>query len=109
MTDKVLTVHDNKQTGVSRTTRILRADGFNISYQAVYEILGAAGRIERSAAKSKKHKWLRFERKHSNAMWHVDWYTMKDPRLRGLNLIVYLDDASQMYHWIWIISRGYIK
>ena len=45
LTDKVLAVHDNKQTGVLRTTRILRADGFNISYQAVYEILGAAGRM----------------------------------------------------------------
>ena len=95
MRDKVLAVHDNRQTGVLRTTRILRADGFNISYQAVYKILGAAGRIERSSAKSKKRKWVRFERKHSNAMWHVDWHTMKDPRLKGLNLVVYLDDASR--------------
>ena len=42
VTNKVLAVHDKKQTGVLRTTRILRADGFNISYQAVYEILAAA-------------------------------------------------------------------
>ena len=94
MTSKVLAIHDSKQSGVLRTTRILRADGFNITYQAVYKILGDAGRIK-SPAKSKKRKWVRFERKYSNAMWYVDWHTMKDPRLRELNLIVYLDDASR--------------
>ena len=48
-----------------------------------------------SPAKSKKRKWVRFERRYSNAMWHVDWHVMKDPRFRGLNLITYLDDASR--------------
>ena len=28
-------------------------------------------------------------------MWHVNWHTMKDPRIKGLDLIVYLDDASR--------------
>ena len=50
---------------------------------------------ERSPAKSKRRKWVRFERRYSNAMWHVDWHTIKDPRLRGLNRVVYLDDASR--------------
>ncbi len=46
-------------------------------------------------AKSRKRKWVRFERKYSNAMWHVDWHTMKDPRFRGLQLVAYLDDSSR--------------
>ena len=29
-------------------------------------------------------------------MWHTDWYTVRDPRTKGLNLITYLDD-SHMY------------
>ena len=48
-----------------------------------------------SAAKSKKRKYVRFERKYSNAMWHVDWHAMKDPRFKGLQLVTYLDDASR--------------
>ena len=32
---------------------------------------------------------------YSNAMWHVDWHTMKEPRFRGLCLVTYLDDASR--------------
>ena len=27
-------------------------------------------------------------------MWHTDWHAMKDSRMKGLNLITYLDDAS---------------
>ena len=44
--------------------------------------------------KSKRCKWVQFERRFSNAMWHADWHIMKD-RLKGFNLIVYLDDASR--------------
>ena len=31
----------------------------------------------------------------SNAVWHTDWHVMKDPRMRGLNLITCLNDASR--------------
>ena len=31
-----------------------------------------------SPAKSRKHKWIRFERLHSNAMWHTDWHAMEE-------------------------------
>ena len=54
-----------------------------------------SGAVVPSAAKSKKRKWVRYERRYSNAMWHVDWHEMKDPRFRGLQLVTYLDDASR--------------
>ncbi len=53
------------------------------------------GLVAASDTKSGQKKWLRYERKYSNAMWHVDWHDMKDPRLRGLNLVAYLDDSSR--------------
>ncbi len=37
----------------------------------------------------------KYERLYSNAMWHTDWHVMKDPRMKDLNLIAYLDDAFQ--------------
>ena len=43
------------------------------------------GLVVSSAAKSKKRKWVRYERRHSNSMWHTDWHVMKDPRM--LNLV----------------------
>ena len=51
--------------------------------------------VESCPAKAKKRKWVRFERQYSNAMWHTDWHVMKDFRMRDLNLITYLDDASR--------------
>ncbi len=53
------------------------------------------GVVTASDAKSGQKKWLHYERKYSNAMWHVDWHTMKDPRLRGLKLVTFLDDSSR--------------
>ena len=69
----------NHDTSHSRTYRVTKDDGLATA----------------SPAKSKKRKWVRFERRYSNAMWHVDWHIMKDPRFRGLNLVTYLDDASR--------------
>lgn len=40
-------------------------------------------------------KWVRYERRYSNAMWHADWYVMTEPRFAGANLIAYMDDASR--------------
>ncbi len=48
--------------------------------------------VTASPAKSKKRKWVRYERKYSNALWHVDRYVMKEPRFEGLNRI---DDSSR--------------
>ena len=67
----------------------------DISYYTVYHIMKKAGIVVPSAAKSRKRKWVRYERRHSNAMWHVDWHEMKDSRFCGLHLVTYLDDASR--------------
>ena len=55
----------------------------------------SAGLITDSPAKSRQRKWARYERLYSNATRHTDWHAMKDPRMKGLNLITYLDDASR--------------
>ena len=28
-------------------------------------------------------------------MWHTDWHAMKDPRMKGLHLTTFLDDAAK--------------
>ena len=80
--------------GVLRTAMNLQVN-HDISYQRVYRIMKENGLVVSSAAKSKKRKWVRYERRHSNSMWHTDWHVMKDPRMKGLNLVTFLDDASR--------------
>ena len=91
----VLDVHGRKPEGVVRTAKRLRKEGHDISRYRAYGIMKSAGLVTDSPARSRQRKWVRYERLYSNAMWHTDWHTMKDPRMKGLNLITYLDDASR--------------
>ncbi len=77
-----------------RTARRLRR-GHDISYCSACRILEKAGAVAASAAKPGRRERVRYERKCPDAMWHVDWHEMKDPRFRGLQLVAYLDDASR--------------
>ena len=45
--------------------------------------------------KQKRRKWIRYEREHSNLLWHTDWHEIKDERWTGQRLICYEDDASR--------------
>ena len=91
----VLDVHGRKPEGVVRTAKRLRKEGCDISRHRTYGIMKSAGLATDSPAKSRQRKWVRYERLYSNAMWHTDWHIMKDQRMKGLNLITYLDDASR--------------
>ena len=66
-----------------------------IRYSLAHRIMGENCQAVPPAAKPKRRKRIRFERKYSNAMWHADWHEMKDPRFRGLCLVTYLDDSSR--------------
>ena len=91
----VLDAYRLEKVGVLRTAISLRRAGHDISYQRVCRIMKENGLVVLSEVKSRKRKWVRYERKHSNSMWHIDWHTMKDPRMKGLCLITFLDDASK--------------
>ena len=90
-----LDVHGRKPKGVLRTAKGLREEGHDIIYSRVYQIMKPNGLVIGFPAKSRKRKRVRYERLYSNAMWHTDWHVMKDPRMKDLNLITYLDDASR--------------
>ena len=90
----VLAEHDANGTGAVYTARRVRKKR-HISYRAAYRIMREAGRIEPSEARSRRRSWVRYERRHSNALWHTGWHVMRDPRFSGMNLVVVLDDASR--------------
>ncbi len=90
----VLEEHKHSAAGVVHTARRLRRQ-HDIIYYEVYRITRGHGLVTPSPAKSQPRKYVRFERKYSNAMWHVDWHAMKDPRFAGLNLVTFLDDSSR--------------
>lgn len=45
--------------------------------------------------KKMRRKWIRYEREHSNSLWHTDWHEIDDLRWKGKQLIAFEDDASR--------------
>jgi putative transposase len=69
--------------------------GVETNHMRVYRVLKEEGLLYHKARKKFRRRYVRWEREHSNTLWHVDWHEMKDPRWKGAWLIAYEDDASR--------------
>jgi putative transposase len=74
----------------------LSAHGIRINHNRIHKVLREEGLAMNESHKQKRRKWIRYEREHSNSLWHTDWHEIKDPRWRGQWLIAYEDDASRL-------------
>ncbi|MBI2183766.1 MAG: DDE-type integrase/transposase/recombinase [Thaumarchaeota archaeon] len=75
--------------------KILSAHGVRINHKRIHRVLREEGYALNEPRKQRRRKWIRYEREHSNSLWHTDWHRIKDPRWRGQWLIAYEDDASR--------------
>ena len=69
--------------------------GLHINHNRVHRVLLMNSFASKSGKKWIKRKWVRYEREHSNSLWHTDWHEIKDLRWKGEWLIAYEDDASR--------------
>jgi putative transposase len=75
---------------------MLSADGIYISHRKIHRVLREEGlALDEPHKQRRRRKWIRYEREHSNSLWHVDWHKVKDPRWKDLWLVCYEDDASR--------------
>jgi len=65
--------------------------GKKIPHNRIHKVLKEAGKAKDEPKKQERRKWVRFERKHSNSMWHTDWSELEDRK----QLIIFEDDASR--------------
>ncbi len=72
--------------------RVIDAEyGRHIPHNRIHAVLKSMGLARDEPRKQLRRKWVRYERRYSNSMWHTDW-TLID----GMGwLIAYLDDASR--------------
>ena len=88
----VLSARYGEHLGAAELQDIIRMrTGMNIPHGAIHLILRQENMAKRQEKKSKKRKWVRYEREHSNSLWHTDYKQMQDGRW----FICYLDDASR--------------
>jgi len=73
--------------GAVRISRLLPG----ISHHRTHMVLKESGMAKTEPKKSRQRKWVRYERKHANSLWHTDWF-----ELGGRHVIVFIDDASRL-------------
>jgi len=62
----------------------------HIPHNRIHQVLKTNDKAKDEPNKQKQRKWVRYERKHSLSLVHVDWHEHGD-----IQVIAYLDDASR--------------
>jgi putative transposase len=70
--------------------KILDERGTHIPHNKIHRILREEGLAKEEPKKSNRRKWVRYERKHSNSLWHADWFDHE-----GKQVVLFEDDASR--------------
>ena len=65
--------------------------GTHIPNMTIHKILREENLAQKQPKKSKKRKWVRYEREYSNSLWHTDYKMLDDGRW----FLCYEDDASR--------------
>jgi transposase InsO family protein/DNA-binding CsgD family transcriptional regulator len=76
-------------SGALSIEKNLKERGVKISHNKIHEILKEGGMVMENMNKKKQRKWVRWEREHSNSLWHMDWFEYEEK-----NYIV-IEDASR--------------
>ena len=76
--------------GACNMEKILSVDGKHIPHNRIHKIMKQEGLAITQPNKSRRRKWIRYERRFSNSLWHIDWSIFE-----GKWLIAILDDASR--------------
>ena len=71
--------------------------GIHIPHHTIHHILKDEELTENHPEKAKQRKWVRYERRFSNSLWHTDYKQLDDGRW----FIAYQDDASRF-----IVAHG---
>ena len=88
----VLTARTGDHLGTVRLHGIIKAStGIDIPCNTIHKMLRDENLASENPKKSRRHKWIRFERTHSNSMWHTDYKLLDDGRW----FLCYEDDASR--------------
>jgi len=79
------------KVGALGLEKALRRDGHKIAHNRIHHMLKEIRVAEPDPKKQKRRKWVRWERDHSNDMWHLDWTQLSDETW----LLAIQDDASR--------------
>lgn len=90
--EKNIVIQTYKEIRASATMieQYLDEKGIHINHNRIHRILLEAKLAKEEHRKKNRRKWVRYERHHSNSLWHTDWFEFK-----GKQGIIFIDDASR--------------
>jgi putative transposase len=84
-------IHEEFPMGSTKIEKHLQWKGMqHIPHNRIHAILKVLGKVKQLDKKIRRKKWVRYERRHSNSLWHTDFC-----EIEGRQLISYIDDASR--------------
>ena len=81
-----------RRMAVRLETMVERTIGIHISHHVIHDILKDEELVENQPAKARQRKWVRYERRYSNSLWHTDYKQLPD----GKWFVSFQDDASRL-------------
>lgn len=90
---RILTMKEcHPLSGANTLEKLLNLNGDHIPHNKIHLVLKQSGKAKDDPKKQKRRKYIRYERKHSNSLWHTDLFE----KYEGDNVaILYEDDASR--------------
>jgi putative transposase len=91
-------------SGAVALEKILDSKGFHIGHNRIHRILKEEGLARDEPHKQKRRKWIRYQRRYSNSLWHADWFELKQDQV-----ILFEDDASRFITGYGVFSNATTK
>lgn len=93
--DLVIEEWKKNKCGARKLHAIFKRKGFTVSRRKIEQVLIAEGFQKPCLKRKKPRKYKRYEWPIPNFMWHTDWHVIKAEKLKGENILVFLDDCSR--------------
>ena len=98
------TKKEHPVAGAVTIEKILDEKDIHIPHNRIHKILKQEGLAVDEPKKQKRRKWIRYERRYSNILWHADWFEND-----GKQIIVFEDDASRFITGFGVFSNATAK
>lgn len=79
--------------------------GYKVSLRKISQVMVKEGFQKPCKARQKPRKYKRYEWPIPQLMWHTDWHVIKNKKLKGKKIIVYIDDCSRRIMSYGVFSR----
>lgn len=104
--EKKIVLEIRKQHPLNAVTleKILAEQDIHISHNRIHRILKQEGLVKNEPHKQRRRKWIRYERRYTNSLWHADWFEQTHEQI-----ILFEDDASRFITGFGVFHNANMK